>query len=795
MKPEELLIELEPGRVRRILRKLLGKLGDLEEEVALRPSLYGSRIQRDGETQSTMRGNSQLCSRMPPAHPFEAHLLQHARRQPRYTYKRRRCPSSGNSSEGTDEVAALPARTRGSGSVLLSRSASMGSLSDSDMSSSGQDPALWLTTPRKRLKRRSLVAGAETTGLARASSAEAQAQSFSARLETLIVRSEPRAVNTYKAKCLVTHMTHLGEMLWLGSPVSDTGQVTRILPLKVLAAFRLGEAIAHSADFSDLDYLDEMYSSVPTFMARLVLWQHSVTLCYLKAPAYADALSEALWQVGAFSQQEWLVGARMADLQPVAALLKPENIAPLHLRAIDIGAESRFVDQLLRRLGARRKDCLVTDVEAVTDSLWLQFVSAGTVPNISAPCDNGEQGVSSLRRLYSYDPEALRTDADKVVASRYAKWVARISDSVQSVRILTAALEDALEFVLGCATGHGGDGLCDPEAIDVYVSMAAQAVKTTCSIIYTKLGGAATEAFTGSGILAIKKVRRCIDLLAKISGVYPDQAVQGARVSGDAGIQTEVGDVSVVCQAGLVLLTLRQLGAEQLSLVGMAKRLLRRICENRPVAPQKAADGALFSRRKAIAARFDVLLEANLGLPYCGPELPLEGRVFEAVVQPLAVAGASPEALLDISRLVATGLGRPGVARAMASAVLARLDAIWAHHRECREWQQGWSRLQAVNDANCGGIVSAAVAIADSDAHADGEVLAKCAVQRQLESLIRTPDQRPTDPPMNAGGGGKAVGGMARKAKKDVVEDELGLLLARGRSRTRRSGTVANNQD
>ncbi|KAJ1649919.1 hypothetical protein GGF38_005971, partial [Coemansia sp. RSA 25] len=232
-----------------------------------------------------------------------------------------------------------------------------------------------------------------------------------------------------------------------------------------------------------------------------------------------------------------------------------------------------------------------------------------------------------------------------------------------------------------------------------------------------------------------------------------------------------------------------------LSLVGMAKRLLRRICENRPVAPQKAADGALFSRRKAIAARFDVLLEANLGLPYCGPELPLEGRVFEAVVQPLAVAGASPEALLDISRLVATGLGRPGVARAMASAVLARLDAIWAHHRECREWQQGWSRLQAVNDANCGGIVSAAVAIADSDAHADGEVLAKCAVQRQLESLIRTPDQRPTDPPMNAGGGGKAVGGMARKAKKDVVEDELGLLLARGRSRTRRSGTVANNQD
>ncbi|KAJ2895159.1 hypothetical protein IWW38_002375, partial [Coemansia aciculifera] len=433
MKPEELLLELEPDRVRRILRKLLGKLSDLEEEVALRPSIYGSKAQRESETQSTVRSSGQACSRVPPAHPFETQLLQHARRQPRYTYKRRRCPSSGNSSEGTDDLAAPPVRSRGSGNALLCRSASMGSLSDSDMSSSGQDPALWLTTPRKRLKRRPSIAGIESSGLARApSAAGAQAQSFTARLETLIVRSGPRAVNTYKAKCLATHMAHLGEMLWLGSPASDSGQCMRVLPLKVLAAFRLGEAIAHSGDFSDLDYLDEMYSSVPTFLARFVLWQHAVTLCYLRAPAYADALSEALWQVGAFSQQDWLIAARVADLQPVAAILKPENIAPLHLRAVDIGTEPQFVDWLLHRLAARRGESLDRDVDAVTNSLWLRFVSAGTVPNIAAASDDDEQGVNSLRRLYSYDPETQRTDADRVVACRFAKWVARISDSVQS---------------------------------------------------------------------------------------------------------------------------------------------------------------------------------------------------------------------------------------------------------------------------------------------------------------------------------------------------------------------------
>ncbi|KAJ2740781.1 hypothetical protein GGI20_005620 [Coemansia sp. BCRC 34301] len=552
----------------------------------------------------------------------------------------------------------------------------------------------------------------------------------------------------------------------------------------VLAA-PFGVPLARDCDI-DLGYLDEIYSSIPAFQTRFVLWQHAVTLCYLRAPAYVEALSGALWQVGAFSQQEWLIYAQVGDLQPATELFKSENIGALHLRAIYLGAESRFVNRLLQRLGENQRDFLGADGEAVTNSSWLQFVSAGTVPNISATCDGDKQGVNSLRRLYSFDPELVRTDAGRVVASQYAKWVARMGDPVQSVRILAAALEEALQFILCCAAGYGGNMQRDSEASDVYVSMAAQAVKTTCSIIYTKLGGVATEAFTGYGDVAIDKVRQCIGLFAKISGVYSDRAVQGARVTGDAGIQSEVGQVSVACQTGLVLLTLRQLGTEQDSLVSMAKRLLKRICEKRHAAPQKDVDGSLLSRRKAIAARFDVLLEASLGLLYCGHELTLEGRVFGAVIQPLAVAGTLPEALLDISRLVATDLGRPSVARAMASAVLARLDAIWARHHECREWQKEWSRLQAGNDSD---IECGAVSIADSDARVDAEVLAKCTLQQQLESLIRIPDQRPKCPPTNAGRGGKAMSGVARKVRNDIVEDELGLLLARGRSRARHSGT------
>ncbi|KAJ2005615.1 hypothetical protein H4R26_001862 [Coemansia thaxteri] len=737
MRPEELALELEPGRVRRILRKLLAKLADLEEEVALRPSVYGSSRGGFGcSNDDSVFGSKHGL--VPPAHPFEGRLAAHSKRPPRYTYKRRRCPSSsGNSSDGMEDEGVgagdVPRCSQNSRARAqqLCRSTSLGSRSNSDMSSSGQDPALLLTTPRKRLKRRS------------SAGVSPEEQSFTERLETLIVRPGRVAVNTYKAKCLETHMAQLGEMLWLGRAAGDdAGQAVRALPLKVLAAFRLGEAIALSEDSSDLDYLDEMYSSIPAFLGRFVLWQHAVTLCYVRAPAYTDALSEALWQVGAFAQQDTLIGARIAGLQPPSALLVPHNIAPLHLRAADIGAEARFVDRLLQRLAVAG--------DAPESLLWIQFAPAALIARDS-PAPSDDEG----------DAGPLRSTVGPGVPSRYAKWVARISDPAQSVRILAAAVEQALGVILASDS-------------DVRAALAAKAARAACSIMYTKLGGAAA----GQCDAAVGGLRRCIGLLARLTGVHSDRVEPGAHVSAHAATQAEVGAIGLQCQCALVFLTLRQLDAEPPSaahapLAAMARLLLRRIRDGTHAVPARAHGEPAPSRRLEIAARFDALLEARLSVPAGGPEPQLASRVVEAVVLPLALAGASPEALLDIARLAACALGRASVGRAIASAVAARLDAIWSRHRECCAWQRGWSRLQADASAGFG-----------ASADADAELLAKLAVQRQLAEFVAALDAQ------RAGAGASSKQRSASAAAASAPEDELGLMLARGRSRVRRVGVV-----
>ncbi|KAJ2383068.1 hypothetical protein GGI23_007229, partial [Coemansia sp. RSA 2559] len=459
MYPEEKAFVLEPARIHRILRKLLGKVGDLEEEVLLRPSVYKTNDVFSGSNSlphrrgSSNRGNSDTsggefsdslrsscggnyCNkpsevgggmRMPPAHPFQHLIARGTRQAPRYTYRRGKMSSlSGSEYTDTEDGNKLSGGAkRGRPKALSRRSSSLGALSDDSMSQSGsQDPALWLTTPRKRLRRRT----SETFGVCDAEKVRpgAQPQSFSSRLEKMITNPEMGCSNTYKARSLHSHLVGLGEMLWLGCPSSSDRCAVRVLPLKVLAAFRLGEAVAASDGCSDLDYLDEVYGAMPVFLVRFALWQHIVTLCYMRIPAYADTLSEALWDVGAFQQQQWLISARLADLDAVGALLKPGCIVPLHLRAVDISAEPWFVAGLL--------DCLssggaATNNEGAADAtrvkrkhaLWREFVLPGALPS-AATC--GETTYDSYSRIHGNTLGAM--------PSRFSKWVARISNSAQS---------------------------------------------------------------------------------------------------------------------------------------------------------------------------------------------------------------------------------------------------------------------------------------------------------------------------------------------------------------------------
>ncbi|KAJ2551509.1 hypothetical protein EV175_003664, partial [Coemansia sp. RSA 1933] len=496
MYPEEQPLVLEPGRIHRILRKLLGKVSDLEEEVLLRPSVYRNnavfsrdpRTDGSGEFAESLRSScgAHYCNkaRMPPAHPFQHLIARGARRAPRYTYRRSRMTSLSES-EYTDieDGNVLSAGTKRGRPKALSRSSSVGALSDDTQSqSSSQDPALWLTTPRKRLRRR-----ASETGSGCDSSDKGrpgmQPQSFGSRLEKMITSPGTSCANTYKARSLHSHLVGLGELLWLGGPSSSERCAVRVLPLTVLAGFRLGEAVAASDGCSDLEYLDEVYGAMPVFLVRFALWQHIVTLCYLRIPAYADTLSEALWDVGAFHQQQWLIGARLADLDTVGALLKPACVVPLHLRAADIGAEQWFVDALLERLSPRglMASCEAADAAMRVKrahALWREFVLPGALPS-----DAGNKANSPR----------VNGSAIGAMPSRFSKWVARISNSAQSVRLLAAALEQALLFLADI--GRSSASLEDTvslASIDHFSGIscyeAVEAVRAIASLIYTKLG-------------------------------------------------------------------------------------------------------------------------------------------------------------------------------------------------------------------------------------------------------------------------------------------------------------------
>ncbi|KAJ1941549.1 hypothetical protein GGF37_003503 [Kickxella alabastrina] len=737
MLPEHISLDLEPGRVRRILRKILGKLSDIEEEVALQPSVYKTNSGSSATDNSHIFNGSGLnrptlqransAADMPPAHPFR-HLLPKAHRQPRYTYRRRSGyrSSDGNGSDGSDAsidfTSSTGAKRRGNigGSKTRAgqfvRSSSLGSLSDSDAagtsgSTIGKDPALWLTTPRKRPRVRSPI-NSDISAAAKTLLAETQTKSFASRLENLIPQRSKQPMNTFKARGLLTHLVQLGETLWLCRPQISSGVswTARVLPLKVQAAFRLGEAIACSEDSDDLDYIDEIYSAIPPFLTRFVLWHHVVAMCYLRTPAYADTLAEALWQVGAVAQQEWLIYMRLGRFKSVSALVMPENMAPLHLRAIDIGTGMRFVKSMLKLLVAERRRLAgeTTDVHLLaTKSLWYQFVPTGCTVDASDEDDSGERASDG----------SFSAQMDAAVPSRYAKWVARMGDLAQSTLVLAEALDQALQFIslqLSPGSGHGLPALEN----SWYVRQAVEAVRAICSMIYTRLGCMAPDAAMGGIDMAVSGgLWQCVSLLA----AFTSSMAQPGRSSADCATRTmkqgglgqETLSMCTMYRSGLTLLALRQLklcalGSDtpddswhaaraRTELTRVAKSDLRRLCETIALPNPSAMplEGGP-SRRGLIAARFNSLMESTLHLSggYRGPDSQFAARILNTLVMPLAVAGSSPVLFHDLARIIGMDLRCPRVARTIVDLVSLRFDAIWAHHSECSVWQRDWSRLQ-----------------------------------------------------------------------------------------------------
>ncbi|KAJ2714893.1 hypothetical protein H4R19_001493 [Coemansia spiralis] len=716
MLPEHAEVKVELPQARRLLRKLLGKIADLEDIVPGGRGAPSSAV--------PMRCGSGGGGGMPPAHPFAAALQQQPRRQPRYTYKRRRHSSPGHGSESSD--------------------GDEGVSSGCETASSGRDPAHWLTTPRKRSRRR--PSGAMAVGLDSGApeSMATRSRSFSSRLETLIVHTGQEPPNKFKAMYLLSHMVSLGETLWMCGSTDQAHGTARVLPLRVLAAFRVGDAMASDSDDFDFDYADELYGAMPPLLVRFAVWQHAVSLCYRRIPAYADTLSEALWQVGAFAQQRWLIEARLADLEQAGGLLRAASVAPLHLRAIDIGVEAQFVTSMLRRAASSSSSSSSSD--DCRQALWCQFVPSG-IPLLAAG-----------------DDSPADTEMGCLLPTRYAKWVARISSPAQSVRVLGVALGQALALLSQPAGSSAPSTAAERAA-------ALEATHRICSILYTKLG-CADAAAVGDSHELTRCLQGCLDRLAALTGVGLPAAGHGAPHVPQRAVDADVVTACLLHQTRLALLLMlhcRRLSAPPGTPVGRCveplaattRKLLGWLCTVGQLLATAGPDGNDHSTgRRALVARFNAAMEAATGAP-AHTAMTLRARqILEGIVLPLSAAGASPVQLASIAQVIASGLKKPKFARTVLQLTLSRFDAIWARHHECRAWQHDWTELQSVRGAP---------ALATDPA--DGPQMD--AVRMQLQEQLRGLEEQ-----------------LAKHAAPvhtaEVPEDELGLLLTLVQSRARR---------
>ncbi|KAJ2611117.1 hypothetical protein H4S08_003305 [Coemansia sp. RSA 1365] len=771
MLPEAADVAVTPAHASRLLRKLLTKIADLEEQDASSPLRHNRVSQPPCQGDS---GRKRLVQRsashrsddgragtrsIPPAHPFKHLMLQPLQRQPRYTYKRRKCYSSDNASDFSDADSRAP---------VLPQSSNVSSLSDGEAPLAGYDPARWLTTPRKRHRRRLSVSTAAVGTLGTSATAmETRSQSFSTRLETLIVHAKPTSTNRFKAMYLLSHMIGLGEALWLGSSANSSGTSARMLPLKITAAFRLGESIARSDSCYDLDYVDQIYDAIPPFLVRFVLWQHAVSLCYLRIPAYAETLSEALWQVGAFAQQQWLINLRLADLELRGDLLRPASIAPLHLRAVDIGLESQFISNMLQRLAT------ADTLHSAHNALWRQFVPEGIPMPISDAYVGGTREFNSSDNTRSTEQcVSYRTVKECLSLSRYSKWVARISNSAQCVRVLSAALEQTLLFVIHHNSNPAYNlaavspiGVCKDDGFAWHAAVV-EAIGSICSIIYTKLGSSERISASEHGEI-IESLQRCLLRFADLTGIGMQNSSGNAGAVAGPSAQQELMELCIQCQAQISLLVLRQYrsrGSIQSStsigdpqLVGMIQRLLDHLCSTQRTRSKENIREACTNKRKALVARFDRMVEKAQGRQSDSAS-PFTSRVLEGIFLPLAAAGASPALLSDIALVVAEELARCKIARAILRLALARFDTIWDRHLECSAWQQGWSQLQTACHTP---------AVSDSKPEDGMQAnIARRKLEQQLAELNRLRTSRSN---------------VKCLKSATIVEDELGLLLSRGR--------------
>ncbi|KAJ1676002.1 hypothetical protein EV182_000172 [Spiromyces aspiralis] len=199
----------------------------------------------------------------------------------------------------------------------------------------------------------------------------------------------------------------------------------RCLPLKVLAAFKVGEILALDEMLADnVEELLEFYESVPGDLRRFVLLQHIVLICLREFPTRdcAKGLLTALYPHGAQYQMAWVCQTMLPINHNGAQLLLPGKLMLYYCFALRAGFELRFIGDLCARLRA--------------------VINAGNL--------HADQFLNLLL------PEQGQVDGHGH-ASSYSRWIIRMHSPVCSIQMLALPLE-LVASAIHSLVSYSGDG-------------------------------------------------------------------------------------------------------------------------------------------------------------------------------------------------------------------------------------------------------------------------------------------------------------------------------------------------
>ncbi|KAJ1914527.1 hypothetical protein H4219_004747 [Mycoemilia scoparia] len=433
--------QLENDRICHILRLVQSKLKHFKREVTVAPSLFMSPAalkpstsnigaKKPASAESSLRHNTKAAALFDDiASASPGRFIRRRKRlrgsQPKYTYKLQRFGSTSSTNE-------LSFDDDNSDESYKPNS----SPSHSDSEDTANEPSSWLRTPHNKQNAKNKAIMAEIQSPIRRE-ARSLCDTLKDAMAKLWAPASPNGV-------LCPRSSH-SSLLTKPKQKVYTQKGNRCLPLKVLAAFKVGELLATDEEMSEVDNLIDFFNSIPADLRRFVLLQQIIFKCIYELPTRdcfkgvlaaleTPALSPPFYQIS------WVTRATLFTNTSENLILSPHHLMCYYSRAIQAGTEIQFIDALYQRT-------LMSMLDPKKSSVYTPFATRLLTMYLPISDVFGDTfGVSN-------------NSCQKYHISQYARWVARLNSPVCSTIMLSLALECTVDKLMQRVTGKSN---CQP---------------------------------------------------------------------------------------------------------------------------------------------------------------------------------------------------------------------------------------------------------------------------------------------------------------------------------------------